>query len=169
MALFETAKYEIIKKNKNIEIRKYYTFYLANTKTSLDRNQSNGFNNVFSYISGENESNQKISMTVPVVTSIEENKLVTGFVLPAKFSPNIPVPSNSNVFIEEIKDGYFISLKFSGSWTTKNFDKHDQLLLEYIAKNDIKVISKRYILRYQPPFVPSVFRRNEVLYRIENI
>lgn len=168
MALFESTKYEVLKKSNQIEIREYQTFYLASTTTRLDQNQSNGFSNVFNYISGENESKQKISMTVPVITSVVDDNLVTGFVVPSKLSGNIPKPTNANVFIEEIKNGNFIALKFRGVWTTKNFDEHDKILLKYISDNGLKIISKRYILRYQPPFVPSFLRRNEVLYRIEN-
>ncbi len=168
MPLFETVKYKTIKKEtKNIELREYSTFYLANTTVVLDNNYSNGFNQVFNYISGENESKEKISMTTPVISTSTEKTLTTGFVIPSKFSDNAPAPSNKNVQITKIEKGLFLSIRFRGKWTTSNFDKYDSILKSFIDSNNYKSLSSRYILRYQPPFVPSVFRRNEIIYRVE--
>ena len=167
MGFYETAKYQVIKKDGNIEIREYESFFIASTKTRIDNRQSSGFNNVFNYISGQNNQREKISMTVPVVTTIEDEYLVTSFLVPQKYHGNIPEPSSSNVFIEEMKQGKFISIRFSGSWSQENYMKHDAKLIKYIEENNITTTSKRYIFRYQGPFVPSILRRNEILYRID--
>ena len=170
MPLFETAKYSVIDKiSRKIELREYPTFYLANTITTVDDRMSNGFNAVFDYISGQNDTKTKISMTTPVVTTVNDGKLTTGFVIPSKFSNKAPNPTNSNVRINEITNGKFIVIKFSGSWTESNFDKFDSILAEHIKNSNFKIVSERYILRYQPPFVPSVFRRNEIMYRVEGV
>ena len=168
MGLFETLKYKTIEKHGKIEIREYKNFFLASTKTSKDPTQNSGFGNVFNYISGQNERQEKISMTTPVVTSYEDDQLVTGFFVPSKFDRNsIPAPSSSNVFIEEISSGIFIAIRFSGSWNDKNFDKNDLELRTYMKEHNIQVLGKRMILRYQPPFIPSFLRKNEILYRIK--
>ncbi len=168
MGYFETLKYKVLEKQGKIEVREYSNFFLASTKTSKDPTQNSGFGNVFNYISGQNEEKAKISMTTPVVTSMEDDKLVTGFFVPSKFDKNtIPKPTSSSVFIEEVESGRFVAIRFSGAWNEKNFDKNDLILLEYIKKMKFEVIGKRMILRYQPPFVPSIFRRNEILYRIK--
>ena len=170
MSLFETATYTVLQKlKKNIEVREYPTFYLANTISSKDKRLSNGFNNVFDYISGANESKTKISMTTPVVSTTYENTLSTGFVIPSKFKSDAPKPSNSNVTIETIDYGQFIVIKFKGSWTEEHFNEVDQQLLDFVKESKYEIISQRYILRYQPPFIPSVFRRNEIMYRIKVI
>lgn len=79
MALFETLKYRVVKKDKSIEIREYQDFLLASTTSPINQRQDSGFMAVFDYISGQNDSKQKISMTTPVVTFEEGEKLVTSF------------------------------------------------------------------------------------------
>ncbi|PKK99986.1 MAG: hypothetical protein CVV56_08525 [Tenericutes bacterium HGW-Tenericutes-1] len=170
MALFETIKYKVIKKDKKIEIRQYEDIYLASTKTNVNPNLDSGFMNVFRYISGSNDQEAKISMTTPVVTYEENQQLVTGFYVPSKYKKaSIPKPNEDQVFINELKKSYYAVIRFSGSWTKSNFDKQDQLLLDYIKTNKLIIASNRLILRYQPPFVPSFLRRNEIAYQIEAI
>ncbi len=166
MRLFETIEYQVISKDKPFEIRKYPETFLASTKTVYDSSLSSGFNNVFEYISGANEPKQKISMTVPVITNEAEDKLVTSFVVPKKFNSAVPNPSSDNVYIETLEEGTYIVIRFRGKWSKEQFDKQQQNLLDYVAKNDFKISGSKYILRYQPPFVPSVFRRNEIMYKV---
>lgn len=168
MALFETIKYQLIKKDGHIEIRKYDNILLASTKSSLTETQDSGFSNVFRYISGDNDKNTKISMTTPVVTYQEDKTLVTGFYAPSKYSKDtLPKPIGEDVFINELKSSYYAVIRFRGSWKQSNFDKHDKLLLEYLEAQGIKITSQRLILRYQPPFIPGVFRHNEIAYQVE--
>ena len=168
MGFYETADYRVIDKHGNIEVREYEAFLIASTNLEMNQKQSSGFNNVFNYISGQNSRREKISMTIPVVTTIENEYLITSFVVPQKYHGNIPEPSSKDVFIEKVEKGKFIAIRFNGSWTPENYDKHDETLLEYIKSNNIEVASKRYIFRYQGPFIPGIFRRNEIVYRIES-
>lgn len=168
MPLYETAKYSVMKKEtKRIELRQYPTFYVAKTTTKLDRRYSGGFNQVFGYISGENETREKISMTTPVITTTTDDSLTTGFVIPSKFSKNAPKPSNDRVTLSEIKEGIYIAIRFSGNWKKERFEKEDQKLKEFIDSKNYKIVSERFLLRYQPPFIPGFLKRNEVMYRIE--
>ena len=64
----EEAKYDIVKSNNTYEIRKY-SDRLAIQVASTSGN--NGFRKLFNYISGNNEKNQKIEMTVPVTVTIQ--------------------------------------------------------------------------------------------------
>ena len=54
---YEEANYEIVKTNKVYEIRKYSDRLAIETATS---NQNSGFRKLFYYISGNNETNEKI-------------------------------------------------------------------------------------------------------------
>jgi hypothetical protein len=167
MALIETLKYKVIKEDGHIQLRAYDNILLASTKTKQNGRQDSGFNNVFQYISGNNQSKTKISMTTPVVTYEDEDNLVTGFYVPSKYDKeNVPQPTASNVFINEIKSSLFAVIQFKGSWNEKNYDKHNKKLLDYIKLNNLTIISKRFILRYSPPFVPALFRKNEIAYQI---
>jgi len=168
MSLYETAQYVVIKKEKhNIEIRKYPILYLAQTKTKVDNRYSNGFNSVFNYISGNNKESQKISMTTPVISQISDETLSTSFVIPSKFSDKAPIPNNPNVTIEKMDEGFYAVIRFNGSWNQMSFAKYNEALTNYLSENNYKVLSDSFILRYQPPFIPSFFRRNEIMYQIE--
>ncbi len=168
MALFESIKYKIIEKNGQIEVRQYDDYFLASTKTRINSSLDTGFNNVFQYISGNNEGNQKISMTTPVVTYEENQELVTGFYVPSKYSKqNIPSPKDDNVFINEVKKSYYVVIRFKGNWKPHIFDKYHQILLKHISDNHLVVKSPKMIMRYQPPFIPGFLRRNEIAYQIE--
>lgn len=167
MPLYETAKYEVVKKmSKQIELRYYDKLFLAKTTTRMDNRYSSGFSRVFNYISGANQGNQKISMTTPVVSTTDGEYLSTGFVIPREFDDKAPKPTDPNVEIVEMEEGEFMVIQFSGAWTNKNFEKYNQLLLQYITNEDYIIQSESYILRYQPPFIPSFFRRNEIMYRV---
>lgn len=168
MGLFETIQYQVIKKNNQIEIRQYDDYFLASTMTAVNSSLDSGFNNVFLYISGENKDHQKISMTTPVVTYEENQKLVTGFYVPSKYSKqNIPAPKDDTVFINEVKKSFYVVIRFKGSWKPQVFEKYHQILLKYINDNHLVIKSPKMIMRYQPPFIPSFLRRNEIAYQIE--
>jgi SOUL heme-binding protein len=167
MALIETLKYKVIQDDGHIQIRAYDNILLASTKTKHNSHQDSGFNQVFQYISGNNESKTKISMTTPVVTFEDEGDLITGFYVPSKYDKNtVPQPSAHNVFINEIESSMFAVIRFKGAWNEKNYEKHNIKLLDYIKKNKLNILSKRYIFRYSPPFVPALFRKNEIAYQI---
>lgn len=168
MSLYETIPYQVIKKENKIEIRKYDNVLLASTKTYVNDRLDSGFSNVFRYISGANSDQSKISMTTPVVSFEEDNQLVTGFYVPSKYSKdNVPRPTSEQVYIQELSSAIYIVITFRGSWTDKNFDKHDLELIDYIHKAGYKIISPRLIFRYQPPFVPGIFRHNEIAYQVK--
>ena len=66
----EEANYEIIDKNDIYEIRKYSDRLAVETMTSgIDSN----FRKLFNYISGRNDTKEKIKMTTPV-TQIEKKQ-----------------------------------------------------------------------------------------------
>ena len=51
------------------------------------------------------------------------------FYLPAKFNiQTIPIPTNPDIEISTIKEGYFAVIKYSGRSTDKNFEKHSVIL-----------------------------------------
>ena len=50
----------------------------------------------------------------------------------------LPVPNNSKIRITEIKDRVMAVISFSGRWSQKNFEKHEQILV-----NDLKNFSNQ--------------------------
>ena len=56
----ETIQYTVLHKDQSIEIREYNDILLASTRIDPNNYYDSGFNRVFQYISGQNESNTKI-------------------------------------------------------------------------------------------------------------
>ena len=161
----EEAKYEIIDKNEVYEIRKYSDRLAAETsRAGIDSN----FRKLFNYISGKNETQEKISMTTPV-TQVEKNGNMTmQFYLPSKFnSGNAPSPSREDVKIVNIEGGYYAVLRYSGRASDGNFIKHKEILEKELKKNNISIISPSIRATYDSPFTLPMNRRNEAMFKVE--
>ena len=161
----EEAKYEIIDKNEVYEIRKYSDRLVVETsRAGIDSN----FRKLFNYISGKNETQEKISMTTPV-TQVEKNGNMTmQFYLPSKFnSGNAPSPSREDVKIVNIEGGYYAVLRYSGRASDGNFIKHKEILEKELKKNNISIISPSIRATYDSPFTLPMNRRNEAMFKVE--
>ena len=161
---YEEANYQVIKKNQNYEIRKYSNRLAVET---IEYNRSSGFRKLFNYISGNNNTNEEIKMTTPV-TRIEKNGNMTmQFYLPLKFNEeNTPVPSNPDIKILKIKEGYYAVIKYSGRASDKNFIKHKSILENELKKDDMSILSPPIKATYEGPFTLPMNRRNEVMFEI---
>ena len=161
----EEANYEIIDKNDIYEIRKYYDRLAVETMTSgIDSN----FRKLFNYISGRNDTEEKIKMTTPV-TQVEKNgNMSMQFYLPSKFnSENVPNPSRDDVKIINIEGGYYAVLRYSGRASDVNFLKHKKILEEELQKNKVSIISPPIRATYDSPFTLPMNRRNEAMFKVE--
>jgi len=161
----EEANYEIIEKNDIYEIRKYSDRLAVETMTSgIDSN----FRKLFNYISGRNDTQEKIKMTTPV-TQVEKNgNMSMQFYLPSKFnSQNVPNPSRDDVRIINIEGGYYAVLRYSGRASDRNFLKHKQILEKQLQINNISIISPPIRATYDSPFTLPMNRRNEAMFKVE--
>ena len=161
----EEANYEIIEKNDIYEIRKYSDRLAVETITS---GSENNFRKLFNYISGRNDSKEKIKMTTPV-TQVEKNgNMSMQFYLPSKFnSQNVPNPSREDVRIVNIEGGYYAVLRYSGRASDGNFLKHKQILEKQLQINNISIISPPIRATYDSPFTLPMNRRNEAMFKVE--
>jgi len=161
----EEANYEIIDKNDIYEIRKYSDRLAVETLTSgIDSN----FRKLFNYISGRNDTEEKIKMTTPV-TQVEKNgNMSMQFYLPSKFnSENVPNPSREDVKIINIKGGYYAVLRYSGRASDGNYLKHKKILENELQKKKISIISPPIRETYDSPFTLPMNRRNEAMFKVE--
>ena len=161
----EEANYKIIEKNDIYEVRKYSDRLAVETMTSgIDSN----FRKLFNYISGRNDTQEKIKMTTPV-TQVEKNgNMSMQFYLPSKFnSQNVPNPSREDVRIVNIEGGYYAVLRYSGRASDRNFLKHKQILEKQLQINNISIISLPIRATYDSPFTLPMNRRNEAMFKVE--
>jgi len=161
---YEEANYEIIKSNKVYEIRKYSDRLAIETSTS---SQNSGFRKLFNYISGKNETKEKIKMTTPVTQMKKKGNMTMQFYLPSKFNKdNVPNPSRSDVEIVNIEGGYYAVIRYSGRSSDKNFIKHKKVLENELNKDDVSILSPAIRATYNSPFTLPMLRRNEVMFEI---
>ncbi len=176
MAL-EEPKYEIIKSNKDYEIRKYNNRLAIQTEYSYE---NSGFRYLFNYISGENNMSEKVSMTVPVTQSVKidmtspvtqfnkNGKMVMQFYLPSKFTlENAPKPTNSRVNLVTMEGGHFAVLKYSGSSSDKNYLKKLNKLKDSLIKDKIEMLDSGTKATFNGPFTLPILRRNEAMIEIK--
>ncbi len=176
MAL-EEPKYQILKSNKNYEIRKYNDRLAVEITYS---NEDSGFRYLFNYISGANTTSEKVSMTVPVTQSVKidmtapvtettkEGKMVMQFFLPSKFTlVTAPKPTNSRVRLVVLDGSIYAVIKYSGRLTNENFQKHYKELKKLLFKDNINFIEPPIRATFNGPFTLPILRRNEVMMKIE--
>ena len=161
---YEEANYEVVKENKEYEIRKYSDRLVIETNSI----EGNGFRKLFNYISGNNEQKKEIKMTVPVTQEIKNGNMTMQFYLPSKFNKgNAPKPSNSEIKILTIEGGYYAVIKYSGRSSDNNFLKNKEILEEELKKDKIIILSPPIRASYNSPFTLPMLKRNEVMFRVD--
>ena len=187
LSALEEPKYSVLKEYENFEIRNYDSYLVAEVdiEGSYNKSGNEAFRILAGYIFGDNQSSIKMNMTAPVeseaIQSSEKmnmtapvfsNKNVNGytyrFVMESKYTQEtLPVPNNSKIRITEIKDRVMAVISFSGRWSQKNFEKHEQILVSDLKNEGIGVASEAIYARYNAPFTPWFLRRNEIMFEIE--
>ena len=187
LSALEEPKYSVLKEYENFEIRNYDSYLVAEVdiEGSYNKSGNEAFRILAGYIFGDNQSSTKMNMTAPVeseaIQSSEKmnmtapvfsNKNFNGytyrFVMESKYTQEtLPVPNNSKIRITEIKDRVMAVISFSGRWSQKNFEKHEQILVNDLKNAGIGVASEAIYARYNAPFTPWFLRRNEIMFEIE--
>ena len=161
---YEEAQYKIIKKTDVYEIRNYPD-RLAVQTTNADGNSS--FRKLFNYISGKNNTNEKIQMTTPVTEVEKQGAMTMQFYLPSKFNKdNTPNPLKTDVEIINIEGGHYAVIRYSGRASNNNFIKHKEILEKELKKNNILILSPPIKATYNGPFTLPMMRRNEAMFLV---
>ena len=161
---YEESKYNVVKSNEIYEIRKYSDRLAVQ---ALNTNQNNSFRKLFNYISGDNETNEEIKMTIPVTQMEKKGNMTMQFYLPSKFNKdNIPNPSRSDVEIVIIEGGYYAVIRYSGRASDKNFIKNKEILENELKKDNISIVGSAIKATYNGPFTLPMLRRNEAMLEV---
>ena len=160
----EEAPFKIVHKNEIYEVR-YYSDRLV--VQVMNKNDNNSFRKLFNYISGENKTSKKISMTIPVTQTKDNNETYMQFYLPSKFTKEtIPSPTNPEVKVSTIKEGFFAVIRYSGRASESNFDKHSKILENKLKEDNILINGLPIKATYNSPFTLPMFRRNEAMFNV---
>tara|TARA_Y100000739_G_C20549834_1_gene437675 strand:- start:526 stop:1101 length:576 start_codon:yes stop_codon:yes gene_type:complete len=158
---YEEAQHEVLIKENSIELRRYSELQMV--VTDMSNNQDNGFMRLFRYIDSGNKKKQKIAMTTPVFTSRRDGKSTMAFVLPADMkSVDVPKPDQDTVKRITRPAGMFAVYRYSGRHRTSP-PQIKSKLRKWIEENNLLEKGNPTEAFYDPPWMPGIFRRNELL------
>jgi hypothetical protein len=184
----EEPPFKVLEQDGAFELREYAPYLVAETRVEADFERAGNvaFQRLFRYISGDNTAQQKIAMTAPVTQSRSDGKgekiamtapvaqqadgngYRVAFIVPAKYTlDTVPQPSDPTVQIRAVPAQLTAVWRYSGRWTTANYEQHEAELRRAIDARGLKVTGEPILARYNPPFMPSFLRRNEVLIPVE--
>ncbi|QDT10824.1 SOUL family heme-binding protein [Stieleria marina] len=178
---YESAEYKVIESSGKFEVREYPDLMLVATTTQIDAQGRDGsFMKLFRYISGANESEQKISMTTPVFMENDkaDSAVQMGFVMPKEVAADgVPSPTGSDVDVRKRTGGRFAVLRFSGRLNAKLARESEAKLRAWMETKGLiaddsppksgATGSGVESASYDPPFTPGPLRRNEILIRLK--
>ncbi len=166
----ETYPYEVIKKYDRFEIRSYEATLFTSVKLSTkgyENSSSKGFSVLAGYIFGNNDRNEKISMTSPVVMSLQDYMTMM-FMVPKKYNKDmLPKPNRSDIEIKEEPAKLLAAIGFSGWASDTKIEKYKQNLKAALDAEGIKYSSRFYFFGYNAPY-EVLNRKNEVLVELES-
>lgn len=181
----EEAKYSVLIKDGDFELRRYAPHIVAETIVEGDFSTvgNEGFRRLFKFISGENHKKQsipmtapvgqesdstKINMTAPVSQQEEAGRWRISFLMPAVYTlETLPEPMDQRVHLSEVVGRLVAAVTYSGTWSKKRFEEKKGLLESFIKKHDLRATGEVIFARHNPPFTLWFLRRNEVLMPVE--
>lgn len=180
----ETPRYVVTRKEKEIEIRQYAGYILAEVvvvdrsyKSAIER----GFGVLAGYIFGNNVSRQKIEMTTPVQAAQSEKIAMTSpvtvtgdgsfrvaFVMPSQYTlESLPIPKDDSIHFTQLPAHNMAAIRFSGYFQQEGIQKSKQRLGEWLEQQGMETEGDFIVAGYNPPWVPGFLARNEILVKIQ--
>jgi hypothetical protein len=178
-APYEQPKYHVVGQLADgVEIRAYGQRVAVETPMRAG-NDGEAFGRLFRYITGANQGDAKIAMTVPVEMAPQHIAMtvpvemtsdqVMRFFLPkAVVAKGPPKPTDPLVHLVTLPPQEFAVLRFSGTVTDGSREKHEKALLAAVTGAGRHVEGAPALLSYDPPFALPFVRRNEVAVRLDD-
>lgn len=181
----EEAKYEVITKNEQFEVRDYAPHVLAEIIVEADFEDAGdeAFNRLFRYITGDNQSRTRVAMTAPVSQEARGEEIemtapvgqqhteqgwAVSFMMPDTYTlKTLPVPDDSSIKLRQVPARRMAAVTYSGFWSENSYLKNKAALEAWIENNGYSISGSPVWARYNPPFMPWFMRRNEILIPID--
>lgn len=182
----ESPDYRVVETLGDVEIREYQPYLVAETEVdgSLEDAGNRGFRILAKFIFGANEGktkvemtapvtqakskSEKISMTAPVTQTRTGERFTIRFMMPSEYTKEtLPEPTDPRIRIREVPARRLAALRYSGTWSKSNYDKHLRELLDTLRRHGYRAVGEPVWARYDPPFKPWFLRRNEILTAFE--
>ena len=177
----EEAKYTVVVQQGKLEVREYAPSIVAEVIVNDNFEDASGaaFRKLFNYISGDNTGRDKIAMTAPVAQKPGPEKIAmtspvgqrksgeswaVSFMMPDIYTmDSIPLPDDPSVTLREIPAHRAAAIRYSGTWSEKNYNKQLVLLRDWMETENLEAAGETVWARYNAPFTPWFMRRNEIL------
>ena len=184
LSMVAEPKYESLRREGNIEIRRYPALLAAEVETSGERLPAinDGFRLLADFIFGNNTASTKIAMTAPVTQQASEKIAMTApvtqqsagdnvwrvrFMMPDTFTKDtLPLPNNPKVKIVTLPSATYAVIRFSGSTKQSNLDAHANTLNDYVNQNNLTPLGPQTFAFYNPPWTLPFLKRNEIAQEI---
>ena len=163
-----------------------YVLAQVDVESDFDGALRNGFEILAHYIFGGNRTRKSIPMTAPVseeipmlapVTSEKismtapvteeqagEHVFRVSFAMPSKFTlETLPEPQDKRITFKVIESRRTAAIRFSGRVHEKLANEKTEELRTCLSKNGLTPKSNFVVALYNPPFIPGIFRRNEII------
>ncbi len=182
----EEPKFKVIQSESEFEIREYEPRIIAETRVSGEFADApnRGFRILADYIFGNNTKKTEIAMTAPVSQEKNEsiamtapvsqekasnNEWIITFTMPSKYTmESLPRPNDNRVVIRQLPPGTFAAVRFSGLNSQNTVKEKTASLRSWLtSKNHKAKGSEPLYARYNPPWTPWFWRRNEILIELE--
>jgi hypothetical protein len=195
MFSLEEPPFDVLKKISEFELRSYQPMVIAEVVVQGDviAAGKEGARLVKDYIFGEGaqetaaaeqKNRESISMTVPVTMEKTPEKIAMTvpvtmesaagssyrlhFVMPSKYTmQTLPKPADPRVSLREVPAQKMAAIRFSKFTTEATIAEKTTLLQAWIKQQGLKAVGKPQFARYDPPFVPPLLRRSEILIAVE--
>lgn len=174
---YETARYEVLEKDGDFELRRYDAHAVVATPLKnggqnggQNAGQNGGFGRLFRYISGENEGERKIEMTTPVFMPASEGGEPgeMQFVVPAAVAEaGAPAPTDPSLKLKTMAGGRYAVIRYRGVARAEDRKARLEELRGEIAARGLEAAGEPVHAGYDPPWTPGPMRRNEVLIRVK--
>jgi hypothetical protein len=176
----EEPKYSVVREYDGFEVRAYEPYLVAEVVVPgpAEAAGNQGFRILAGYIFGRNRGERKIAMTAPVAQSPARAKIemtapvtqaavdggyVVQFTMPSEYTlASLPEPLDPEVKLREIPGGRFAVIRYSGSWSERNYAEHLEKLERGVEAAGLRTTGSPIYSRYNAPFVPWFVRRNEI-------
>jgi hypothetical protein len=167
----EKPIYTVIEKKSGYEIREYDSYLVTSVKTQgdLDQSLNQGFRTLAGYIFGNNQTEEKIKMTAPVIQRKNQDVQTVEFVVPKKYTmATLPKPNDPNIKFEIIEAKRLAAISFIGYANEERVKSKEKELLAKLKSDMCEFIGNPIYASYNSPFAFPLLKRHEILVEIKN-
>lgn len=188
----EQQPYNVVQSYDDFELRRYPEHMVAEAVVDgpFEDAGNRAFRYLFAYISGDNELQEKVAMTAPVVQASSSSKIAmtapviqqaldkptatngeesfrVAFVLPATLTVDTaPHPINPRVQLRVVPQSLVAAISYRGRWSEEKYMEHLNQLRSAVAAHGLAPSGQPRFARFDPPLKPSFLRRNDVMFDV---